>query len=326
MATVQNQAIPPSLATQLSKIITIASHPTSTDEIARINPRVFQPEPEEEDGALAYFATETATWLREWWAYSIPETERSTFFAARKADLWNAVFPSTYWHTATLLEDVTELGRPAWVLPSIEDVNPAYFDPAHRPSNCPITTISDAYQTPTDGGTLERPAPGWSGAINDGIFSDTYQAQRRLLFALPIAFDSEDKRPLALRLDCQVTATATIRGNAIWFVVNSKPDLWHTDTPPAGPTNEVHTNWVSAYRQPLMLPADAPEGWSHTHAATYVRNAALRTHIEDQRYYNRAWIRLATPPSRGRYFSRNDAVTVRHTITASLHIAKKRGE
>lgn len=326
MAKVRDQAIPPSLATRLASIVNMANAPNRDGMIARINGRVFQPEPDAEQGATAYLATWSAEWFRDWWEGTMPGTERSTFFAARKTDLWNAVFPATYWQSATLLEDVTEVGRPAWVLPSNETINPAYFDPQHRPSNCPISTISDTYPTPTDEGTPERPPPGWAGAVDDGIFSDHYQAQRRLLFALPRTYDRDNHRPLVVRIDSSITATATRRGNAIWFVLNSKPQLWHTANPPTGPTNEIHSNWVSAYRQPLILPPEAPSGWTHTHAHIYVRNATLRTHIEDQRYYNQAWIRIATPPSRGRYFSRNDAIVVRHHAAVTLHLAKRPGE
>lgn len=326
MARVTGQAVPPSLAARLSRIVRgIASTPAGLLVVGAVHQRGPSTRTDHST-PLARFAFDAATWFRNEWRTVIPAGDRAEFYAQRKTDILTARFEATHWAPATLLEDLTEYGAPAYVLPNTKPVNPAYFDPARKPSNCPILTYSDTYPTPADDGTPGRPCPGWAGAVQDGIFGDAYHAQRRLTFSLPIAFNAATPRPVALLVRPQIHASATIRGNVVWFICNTKPYFHASASGPIVPENAMHTNWFDGYNLPLVLPDDDGSGWTHDHNPTLVRDVTIRAKLPNAGIFDQVWLRLATPPSRGLYFSRNDAVTVRHHANVSLYVARRPGE
>lgn len=323
MARVIGQTIPPALETAFGDLLINASPATGAGRIIKADPRLSAREPASTGGTLGYFASSTAKWFRRNWQYAVSQTALREFAFARESDVLAADFPPAYWYPAAQVEDLTELARPAWVLPSRGRMDPAYWDAAHRPGNCPMVRINDTYLTPTGAGTEERPAPGWAGKVEDRVFGDIYQAQRRLMFALPLVHTPNTSRPIALRITAAIEAHASHRGSAAWFILVSRPYWYNTAGGSASAPQEVLTDWTDAQVVPFVLPTEGAGPWSFTHEVCITRNAELGGHLDFFTPYNRLWVRVATPPSRGRYFMRNDWVSV--TVTSSVQVFMGRG-
>lgn len=323
MARVTDQNMPVALRAALGDLLIDAEPATGAGQIIRIRSRLTDAEPQSARGALGYFAAKTKRWFKDNWRYQIPERHLAEFAAAREADVLGADFPAAYWSAAGQLEDLTEVGRPAWVLPSRGHLDPAYWDTAHRPGNCPINGIADTYLTPAGDGTAQRPAPGWAGEVEDHVFGDLYQAQRRLLFALPRTHTPNTGVPIALHITAEIDAQASHRGADAWFIVITRPYWYNTaaGAPPA--PAEVLTDWTTAQVVPLLLPDSTSTPWTFTYSGSITRNAEVGGELGYHTAYNRLWVRVATAPSRGRYFMRNDWVRVQVRSTVKVYMAKR---
>lgn len=322
MARVTDQNMPVDIRLALGDVLHNTDPVSGPGRIIKINPRASARPAVSAGGALVYFSANTGRWFHRNWGSTLPRSQRADFRAARQADVLTSEYPAEWWYQAAVLEDVTELARPAWVLPSRGRLDPEFWDATHRPGNCPITRIAATYPTPSGDGTPEQPAPGWAGQVEDRVFGDLYQAQRRLLFALPRDHTPNTERPVALRIGASIEAQASHRGSDAWFIVVSRPYWWHTSagSPPAPP--DVLTDWTVAQVVPFILPADSVSPWRFEHQVTVSRNAEIGGALDYFTPYNRLWVRVATPPSRGRYFLRNDWVRVLVRSTVEVFMAR----
>lgn len=322
MAIVIGSNVPPSLAVQLATTLGMKARPGGEGLIAVRTAPSFSDRAPLKRRALSLFATSAASWFRTHWAGHYPLIDGASFFAARKADLLATRFPPTYWMPATLIEDVTQVGTPGEVY--VDDVQPGppYTDPLHRNTVCKITTLSNTYPTPTGHGTEQQPAPGWAASTLNTATRDLYLAQRRLTFSLPLSCSETDPRPVAVHLTGTITATATTRGNVLWFLPTVSGQFWATSQSPLAPKPKIMAFWVQSQRQPLIIPAENPYGWEYEHAVDTIQDGTAWAlwRIGDQA--NRLWLYVGTPPTRGRYHARNDAIQVYHSLQVTIYLGK----
>lgn len=322
MARVTAQHMPVVVRLALGDLLRNTSPVSGDGRIIKTNPRPAARPAVSAGGALVYFAANTARWFFRRWGSTMPRSQRADFRAGRQADVLTNEYPAEWWYQAAVLEDVTELSRPAWVLPARGHLDPGYWDAAHRPGNCPMVRIADTYPTPQGEGTPDQPAPGWSGRVEDRVFGDLYQAQRRLLFALPRTHTPNTERPIAVRIAATIEAEASHRGADAWFIPISRPYWWHSaGGDPAAPP-DVLTDWTVAQVVPFILPSESVSPWRFEHQVTVSRNAEIGAKLGWFAPYDRLWVRVATPPSRGRYYMRNDWVRVFVRSTVEVFMAR----
>lgn len=320
MAIVNNQEVPPSLLAAYQDLLLTLKHPGIDNDKVGLHPSVRYPRPSEIETARERFASYAAGWLRDAWLPNATAAERSAFFAARRAELLAGTFPADWWAAASLVEDKTEYCVPE-VGPFRGDWDPAYTDPLRQPSSCVFVNASKVYNTPSPPGTESEPSPSWKGTVIDTVWRDLYHAQRRVKFALTYAMIEKDPRPVGLRVDATISATATVRGNRNWFALIAQPYFHFTNTS-FMTTKAAVTRWAYEDGYPFELPGDAPGGWSHPLTRTLIRAAQDKAKWYGTSNLTRLTVRLSSPPSLGRYGSRNDDVSVFHTFTATVAQAK----
>lgn len=322
MAIVTGQDIPPSLATRLKATLGLRKDPNGPGLIASQNNPSYTDSTPLQRRALSLFATSTATWFRTNWNGHYADGAGAQFFAARKADLLASRFPPAYWTTATQSEDLTEYATPDEVYVDSVQPGPPYADPLHRNTVCKVKTISDTYATPTGNGTPQQPAPGWAATTIDTAVRDLHIAQRRLLFTLPLSYSETDPRPVAVHLTGTITATATTRGNVLWFLPTVAGQFWASTQGAIAPLPKIMNFWVQSQRQPYSIPSENPYGWAHTRDVDTIQDGTAWAVWRAPSGINRLWLRVGTPPTRGRYHARNDAIQVYHSLKAIVYLGK----
>lgn len=320
MALVDDQDVPPSLLQAYATLLARQKTGVATETKAGILPSVRQPKPAKPQTARERFASYAAGWLRDAWLPNASVAERSVFFADRRAELLAGTFPTDWWYPCSLIEDKTEYCVPA-VNPFEGDWDPNYNDPLRQPSSCIYQDASKVYNTPSPPGTESEPSPSWKGVVIDSIWRDLYHAQRRVKFALQYAMVKKDPRPVGLKVEATITATATVRGNRNWFALIAQP-WFHRSIENLLPKRAAQTHWAYEDGYPYAIPDADPNGWTHQVTRTLIRAGQDKAIWSDDSNLTRLSLRLAAPPSSGRYGSRNDNVSVYHTLVATAAQAK----
>jgi hypothetical protein len=230
-----------------------------------------------------------------------------------------------------MLSDQTERATPtvrAW----IKTWNPAYWDPLRQPSVCIYKYPSSTYATPSGRGTAQQPAPGWAGSVHGVQWQDDWMAQRKITFALPIQMSKPPSRvigqppppaprPVAILADITIEANATVRGNRTWFSLTTAPTYWHNyGWDLSNPL--MFSLWNRDDGYPYEIPGDAQGGWVNSIERRVIRSGYHLARWSTKSNCDRCAVRIATPPSLGMYYSRNDAVSVYHHGSVALYIAK----
>jgi hypothetical protein len=318
MATVSNQHIPPSLLAAYGALLTApGAHAGLTPRIGlKASARQAQPPPAL-DPALT-LRRDAARWLLEQWQPNNP----SLFYAQRLAEIRSDDFKPAYWHSVTPSRDRTEYGEP--VIKAYErPVNGLYADPLRLQTDCVYTTWSKTYPTPAGDGTALQPAPGWQGEVIGGVWRDLWFAQRRLTFFLPVSINKTDTRPILLVLASQVKAVASFRVNNAWYARCCWPYFFREPSGELQPKNYLITNWQKSDVYPMALASESEHNWQCTHSLQVLRNPRLGDTFKQPANCNRLGVVITTPPGRGVYFARNDAVKVTHHETVSVYVGKE---
>lgn len=269
----------------------------------------------------AQAASDFAAWLRDRHAAGLDAAGQSQFYTDRRAELLAGVVNPAYWHAASVLSDSVSWGAPV-VKPYTDNWDALYYDPLRMPSRCTYGPPSLSYPFSEAGTTTAKPLPGWTGAVSGNVFQDLWLAQRRVIFTLPSTIGKADGWPVLLVCEATIQASATVRGNRNWFVVNLEP-YFSPSTFFSGSTfTELYPRWPRELRYEPGIPGDSPGGWDHT---------VTRRVVQDGRF-NATWLggsgvaycglRIVIPPSLGVYFSRNDTASVVHTLNPALYLAK----
>lgn len=320
MAKVRGQHVPPSMVTQFAAVLKGGLYEFDGIVIDGVNPKATSARKKEDQTETARFATATATWMVERWVKTADRGTRSRFYSARRAEVIRGNFDADYWGECVTLSDTSELCAPL-VVPFAGDWNPTYWDEARQPTRCKYRDIARAYPTPEGEGTEEDPAPGWKGAVIDSKWRDLYHVQRRIDFELPQEVADGDGRPVAIMLDWNIEASATVRGNKNWFVLIVHP-IFRTQSWEPATEKGACARWASEDQYSRQIPGDEPGGWNHSVLHRYARDGRKFAEFYSKEHCNRLSVRIASPPSLGIYGSRNDAVTVRNVGTVAAYVAK----
>ena len=317
MAKVKNQWIDPSLLASYTGLLTTPKKYTSNSMSMGIKPSTRQALKPPQSNEWLRVQLAAARWLVDQWNPKYG----SQFYSDRLSEIKANVFDSQYWYTLTPIRDRTERG-----FPEIEGyerpVNDQYNDPLRIQSNCIYEKWSAFYDTPLDEGTLNRPAPGWKGTAIDQIWHDEWFAQRRLIYELPVIITKDDQRPVLMGLQSQVTATATFRGNSIWFARGLWPYFFHEDGAEAKIINYLMTKWNKGDIYPMDLISTNQDYWQCTNTIQILRDARVHNAESILTPANRLGVIITTPPSRGVYSARNDNVRVTHHEDLTIYVAK----
>lgn len=317
MATVTDPLIPPSLADRLGHILKA----TGPNQIG-INPRARYPAPDPGPALPVAILIRAANWLADQWQGPAQSYDRSRFYAQRLDELRAGQFPAAYWQAATPILDRTNKSTPISSEPWNGPINPAYTDPNRLPTDCRYRHTGDAYLTPAGDGTETFPAPGWRGEVNAGYFRDIWHAQQTFAFTLPTPLDQESRRPILVHTTTAIEATATTRGNWTWFTVEIAGRWLQVGELPAIWGDRTLAYWTSALQSPIALPDANPNGWSYATTLQRIQDAWRDNAAKSYLAYSGLQLNLATPPSKGRYYARNDAVRVTHHSTCAVYQAK----
>ena len=317
MAKIKSQSIPPSLLADYCGLLTTPKKYKKTGMTMGIKPGTRQALKPPQTSELLRCHLAAASWLVDQWNPHFG----SQFYSDRLSEMKANVFDPQYWYTLTPIRDRTERG-----FPTIEayerPVNDQYNDPLRIQSNCIYEKWSVFYDTPLDDGTLTFPAPGWQGTVIDQVWQDQWFAQRRLIYELPVIIEKDDKRPVLMGLDSQVTATATFRGNSIWFARGLWPYFFHEAGTIAPIVNYLMTKWNKGDLYPMDLINTSNDYWQCTNTMQILRDARVNRAESILTPANRLGVIITTPPSRGVYSARNDNVRVTHHEDLAIYVAR----
>lgn len=322
MARVTDQAVPPSLADRFSEIWAMVECRESDALDTRLKyvpdgRSLYQP-----DSHLGKLAMETGAWFRSNWTSQVPANDLSSFYASRKADIFTGSFPSDFWTLCSPTQDYTERCYPSEVMLYNKPLNPLYYDANRLPSYSISDKILSSYATPARPGTEQQPSPGWKGVVLSGMWRDLYLAQRRYRFTLPSIQTKYETRPTVLVISATIEATASFRGVSSWFQVQTMPFFFrfspYGNTPPV----RVCSAWEQEFIQPQDIPPADPFGWAYSYDTDIIRSAHANAEYQKGADCDRLWVRIASPPSRGLFFGRNDAVQVWCNAAAHLYVAR----
>jgi hypothetical protein len=318
MATVSRQIVPPSLLAAYGAVL------TAPGDYAGLTPRIglkaktrqaqIPPAPD----PVLQLRREAARWLVQQWQPDNP----GLFYVERLAEIRSYDFKPPYWHRVTPSRDRTEYGEPA-IKACERPVNSLYADPLRLQTDCVYSTWSKTYPTPADEGTVLQPAPGWQGQVVGGVWRDLWFAQRRLTFFLPVIVNKTDTRPVLIVLASQVTAVASFRVNNAWYARGCWPYFFTETLGEIEPVNYLMSNWQKTDVYPMALVSETEHNWQCTHTLQVLRNPRLGDTFKQPINCNRLGVVITTPPSRGVYFARNDAVKVTHHETVTVYLGKE---
>ena len=242
-----------------SRLLGYRNHAGSSEQVIFLKPGVRAARKPAKQSSRVREAETAAQWLTGTHAAGLSAQAKSEFWRQRKAEILARTFPSQYWHELSNVRDEVQLGYPTCE-PYTDPIPAEYDDPERRPSVCQYSAASTHYNTPAGLGTPSEPAPGWAGALDDGVFKDQWFAQRYIRFTSPEYITSENDRPLLCSLDLIVTANAELRGNRMWF----SPTTWATLSTWTGRYIEMNYISASTLIYPYRLPPTVLSGWSHT--------------------------------------------------------------
>lgn len=255
-------------------------------------------------------AADAATWLTAAWCGNGDAGTRSAFYANRFNEIMAWRLQAPYWRALDLESDKTGVSYPE-LLPFEGAINPAYSDPLRQPTDCRYSKYDRAYPTPTYPSFGTDKSPGWQGEIQNGEFVDLWHATRILTCTIPTAQQTTTRRPIGIGMEITIEATATIRGNTTWFVPITVARVQNQGWNPVS-EGKTPTHYRPAWSGPSRLPGDSPGGWGHETTITAHRYGSWRWLESQQTSGSIVVIEIATTPSLGRYYSRNDYVTVTH--------------
>lgn len=260
---------------------------------------------------------DAATWLTAAWHGGGDPATQSAFYAARFNEVVARQFASPYWAMLELESDKTGVSYPE-VLPFSGTVNPAYQDPLRQPTDCQYHGYSRVYTTPVYPSFGEDKSPGWQGEVQSSKFRDLWHTTRILTFTIPLNQQNATNRPIILAMNITIEATATIRGNKVWFapitIARVRNSGWNPELETNTPTN-FRPEWAFSG----MLPGDSVGGWSHDEAVALWRYGSWKWLEKQKNTGQIVTVEIGTTPSLGRYYSRNDLVTVTHDETVAVY-------
>lgn len=317
MAKTGSITLPPTLEPGFRRLARIHPGASIDSHYLALQPTVSRPQPDKTATELTELAREAATWLADRWCRPTDKASRSRFIALRQAEIRGQEFNPDYWYECDLLANNTQYAEPT-ILPFEGIQDPNYYDPTRLPTQSGWNDYSDEYGTPTFPADPPEPSPGFEGEVTNGYFTDLWMAQQAFTFSLPAPTPATNPRPLGLLLEVEISATSSLQGNRAWFTVQHRCECYqHPETP------QLH-RMVSWYeRHNLYLPALPPpnaEGWNHTVETTLLRYANRTIRGSMSTPWNRCQIVVAVPPTQGRYFAGNDAVSVRFDSTPTLYL------
>ena len=318
MATVSRQSIPPSLLAGYGAVLTAPGRAADFTSRVGLKATVLQAQQQPATDPILKLRCDAAKWLLAHWQ----PRNASAFYAERLSEIRDFTFNATYWHRVTPIRDRTEYGVP--VIKAYErPVDGRYADPLRIQTRCVYEHWSKVYNTPAGAGTTLEPAPGWAGCVMDGVWRDLWFAQRRLIFFLPIPLSVTGDRPVLIVFNSQVTAAATFRVNKSWSARGCWPYFFRETTGEGVPDNYLLTQWKKTDSYPLTLISENEQSWQCTNTLTLLRDSGGQKAFQTTQPCNRLGVVITTPPSRGVYFARNDAVNVSHHETVTVYIAKE---
>lgn len=273
---------------------------------------------------LAALAEAAANWLVDAWFGAADKATRSHFYAERFSDCMEKRFAPPYWRELELQTDRTAIAYPE-VRPFQGQVNPAYADPLRQPTDCRYTSYSRLYNTPVYPSFGNDKSPGWQGEVQAGKFRDLWHAVRIQEFAIPAGQRQDTSRPISLHLDITIEASATIRGNKIWFVPLTRARVRNSPWTP-GVSDKVLTHFYPTWQTSSAIPGDSPGGWSHDAIMSLWRYGSWQSIEFQWKQGSVLLIEVATIPSLGRYYSRNDQITVTNDETVRVWWPQRPGE
>lgn len=317
MALVEGQIIPPSLANAFGVLIG-----NTGGNAVGLLPSATTPYPDTPRRILALDATAAANWLADAWQGPEQSYLRSAFYADRYDEIRSGIFLPEFWRPATQVSDNTLKSVPISSLPWTGAWNPTYYDPLRKATICIYKTTTLGYATPPDAGTELNPAPGWRGQVSNSYFRDVWHSQQSISFTLHYRDSQEGTRPLFIHTHTHINASSTIRGNKTWFkiaIAGHWYSIYETPWEIAAPTQD---HWNENLQIPIVIPEPNPAGWSHTVDVTRIQNGRHTLLIQRPGRYTKFQVIIATPPSKGLYYSRNDAVRITHHSTCNVYQAR----
>ena len=317
MAKIITQAVPPSLAADYGALFTVPSAGKIRSGQVNVKSQVRLSEDRSNSDPFLLSVKQAADWLVENWS---PQNS-SSFYADRRSEILAHNFDPLFWYELTAINDRTECGVPAVGI-SNDIQKPAYVDPLRLPSKNTYELWSSFYPTPAGLGTELQPSPGWQGAVIDGVYRDLWFAQRRLFFNLPVLVSYNVYRPVLCLLSGTVTADTNFRGNSAWFARCLWPAFFQSQYAYLGEVNYLVSIWNAIDKVPIELPAETSNNWHFEHNAVVLRDISLIPPCPHRKNCNRLNLVVSTPPARGRYFARNDAIRVSHAETVQIFVGR----
>jgi len=302
---INNQTIPPELATAYAKLISRKPTGAGQNFSARTKPRALKKaptrKPREQIKSIEAAVDFLIAFLTEKDGYA-PDAD---FRAAQIAALKAGTFDQTYWvkckeESSTTLENAPTSG--AFIGPR----NYAYPDPTNQPS------------TPTYGaGVPASGDPAYTGWTTGGIFSDTGLRWIRKVFTLANKFTRGVEEPLFLKLSGSITASANARPSRAmisaiikrWIVADGSARLTTTEAPVIKP---ISAFW--RYRTPRGV---APY-FALTKPLSLMYNARSLDYEELTGDITSAVVLVAPMPMMGKRYNNNTSIT--STIAATLEL------
>lgn len=324
MAKVKNQIVPPSLEDGLSAVLHGTKPDSSKRQIISLNEAARRRLPEKKKKGMPAFALDAGRWLQQAWGKDLSPNEQSAFYAARLAEIYNRTFPPTYWHD--LLPADTRVGITHPLVRSwVGTENPTYADPNRKQTDCSYSSYERNWTLPPFPTTTGNHSPGFHGEVMNQEFRDIWFAATRCLINLPIEMPRDSLRPCTIKIDMEIHASSTRRGNRVWFSPCAR-FLWSPTDPWFPNLEKANTHFKQEWKYQGELEPENINGWSQIVTLTkwlYVNEVDKK---DSQKTFGSIIIDIGTSPPHGRYFSGNDSITVFHNAQIRLYLPKSKKE